>query len=107
MIINIDEYKNIKRVIIEFNDSDEELEIENSENLDNSEKIQKKKKKNKENSKFNETEEKDYIDNTPLDFSDLSNSNKPISIEKPKMPEIPDCDNRKPKVSEELQKLEF
>lgn len=103
MVINIDEYRNIKRVIIEFNDSEEELEIENSEN---SEKIQKKKKKNKENSKFNEIEEKDYIDNTPLDFSDLSNS-KPINIEKPKMPEIPDCDNRKPKVSEELQKLEF
>ena len=103
MVINIDEYKNIKRVIIEFNDSEGELEIENSENF---EKTQKKKKKNKENSKFNETEEKDYIDNTPLDFSDLSNS-KPINIEKPKMPEIPDCDNRKPKVSEELQKLEF
>ena len=103
MVINIDEYKNIKRVIIEFNDSEEELEIEKSENF---EKTQKKKKKNKENSKFNETEEKDYIDNTPLDFSDLSNS-KPINIEKPKMPEIPDCDNRKPKVSEELQKLEF
>ena len=103
MVINIDEYKNIKRVIIEFNDSEEELEIENSENF---EKTQKKKKKNKENSKFNETEEKDYIDNTPLDFSDLSNS-KPINIEKPKMPEIPDCDNRKPKVTEELQKLEF
>lgn len=103
MVINIDEYKNIKRVIIEFNDSEEELEIENSENF---EKTQKKKKKNKENSKFNETEEKDYIDNTPLDFSDLSNS-KPINSEKPKMPEIPDCDNRKPKVSEELQKLEF
>lgn len=103
MVINIDEYKNIKRVIIEFNDSEEELEIENSENF---EKTQKKKKKNKENSKFNETEGKDYIDNTPLDFSDLSNS-KPINIEKPKMPEIPDCDNRKPKVSEELQKLEF
>ena len=103
MVINIDEYKNIKRVIIEFNDSEEELEIENSENF---EKTQKKKKKNKENSKFNEIEEKDYIDNTPLDFSDLSNS-KPINIEKPKMPEIPDCDNRKPKVSEELQKLEF
>lgn len=111
MIINIDDTTNLKRIILEFdessNNSDEEINIINSNSTTNKTIKPKSRKTTKQD---NTT---DTIDNTdvPIDFKDYlesteisqSNSSSQEIIQKPVIPDI----NRDVKIADNMQNLKI
>ena len=114
MIINIDDTTNLKRIILEFdessNNSDEEINIINSNANSNSTNKTIKPKSRKTTKQDNTT---DTIDNTdvPIDFKDYlesteisqSNSSSQEIIQKPVIPDI----NRDVKIADNMQNLKI
>lgn len=108
MIINIDDTTNLKRIILEFdessNNSDEEINIINSNSTTNKT-IKPKSRKT--------TKQDDTIDNTdvPIDFNNYlesteisqSNSSSQEIIQKPVIPDI----NRDVKIADNMQNLKI
>ena len=113
MIINIDDTTNLKRIILEFdessNNSDEEINIINSNSNSTNKTIKPKSRKNTKQDN-NDTE---TIDNTdvPIDFKDYlesteisqSNSSSQEIIQKPVIPDI----NRDVKIADNMQNLKI
>lgn len=111
MIINIDDTTNLKRIILEFdessNNSDEEINIINSNSTTNKTIKPKSRKTTKQD---NTT---DTIDNTdvPIDFNNYlesteisqSNSSSQEIIQKPVIPDI----NRDVKIADNMQNLKI
>ena len=111
MIINIDDTTNLKRIILEFdessNNSDEEINIINSNSTTNKTIKPKSRKTTKQD---NTT---DTIDNTdvPIDFNNYlesteisqSNSSSQEIIQKPVIPDI----NRDIKIADNMQNLKI
>lgn len=96
MIINIDDTQKLKRVIIEFSDTEEEIDLKTVTKSNTS-----KLKKSETVTESNTTNEK------PINFDEFLDSKSEINdsqeiIEKPKIPEVKD---RKPKVSNNMQNL--
>lgn len=114
MIINIDDTTNLKRIILEFdessNNSDEEINIINSNANSNSTNKTIKPKSRKTTKQDNTT---DTIDNTdvPIDFNNYlesteisqSNSSSQEIIQKPVIPDI----NRDIKIADNMQNLKI
>lgn len=114
MIINIDDTTNLKRIILEFdessNNSDEEINIINSNANSNSTNKTIKPKSRKTTKQDNTT---DTIDNTdvPIDFNNYlesteisqSNSSSQEIIQKPVIPDI----NRDVKIADNMQNLKI
>ena len=114
MIINIDDTTNLKRIILEFdessNNSDEEINIINSNANSNSTNKTIKPKSRKTTKQDNTT---DTIDNTdvPIDVKDYlesteisqSNSSSQEIIQKPVIPDI----NRDVKIADNMQNLKI
>ena len=112
MIINIDDTTNLKRIILEFdessNNSDEEINIINSNSNSTNKTI---KPKSRKTTKQDNTT--DTIDNTdvPIDFKDYlesteisqSNSSSQEIIQKPVIPDI----NRDIKIADNMQNLKI
>lgn len=112
MIINIDDTTNLKRIILEFdessNNSDEEINIINSNSNTTNKTI---KPKSRKTTKQDNTT--DTIDNTdvPIDFKDYlesteisqSNSSSQEIIQKPVIPDI----NRDVKIADNMQNLKI
>lgn len=112
MIINIDDTTNLKRIILEFdessNNSDEEINIINSNSNTTNKTI---KPKSRKTTKQDNTT--DTIDNTdvPIDFKDYlesteisqSNSSSQEIIQKPVIPDI----NRDIKIADNMQNLKI
>jgi hypothetical protein len=112
MIINIDDTTNLKRIILEFdessNNSDEEINIINSNSNSTNKTI---KPKSRKTTKQDNTT--DTIDNTdvPIDFKDYlesteisqSNSSSQEIIQKPVIPDI----NRDVKIADNMQNLKI
>lgn len=112
MIINIDDTANLKRIILEFdessNNSDEEINIINSNSNSTNKTI---KPKSRKTTKQDNTT--DTIDNTdvPIDFKDYlesteisqSNSSSQEIIQKPVIPDI----NRDVKIADNMQNLKI
>ena len=113
MIINIDDTTNLKRIILEFdessNNSDEEINIINSNSNSTNKTIKPKSRKTTKQ----ETETSESIDNTdvPIDFKDYlesteisqSNSSSQEIIQKPVIPDI----NRDVKIADNMQNLKI
>jgi hypothetical protein len=109
MIINIDDTTNLKRIILEFdessNNSDEEINIINSNSNTTNKTIKPKSRKT--------TKQDDTIDNTdvPIDFKDYlesteisqSNSSSQEIIQKPVIPDI----DRDVKIADNMQNLKI
>lgn len=109
MIINIDDTTNLKRIILEFdessNNSDEEINIINSNSNSTNKTIKPKSRKT--------TKQDDTIDNTdvPIDFNNYlesteisqSNSSSQEIIQKPVIPDI----NRDVKIADNMQNLKI
>lgn len=93
MIINIDDTQKLKRVIIEFSDTEEEIDLKTVTKSNTS-----KPKKSETVTESNTTNEK------PINFDEFLDSKSETQevIEKPKIPEVKD---RKPKVSNNMQNL--
>lgn len=113
MIINIDDTTNLKRIILEFdessNNSDEEINIINSNSNNNTSKTIKPTKSRKTTKQDNTT---DTIDNTdvPIDFNNYlesteisQSSNSQEIIQKPVIPDI----NRDIKIADNMQNLKI
>lgn len=114
MIINIDDTTNLKRIILEFdessNNSDEEINIINSNANSNSTNKTIKPKSRKTTKQDNTT---DTIDNTdvPIDFNNYlesteisqSNSSSQEIIQKPVIPDI----DRDVKIADNMQNLKI
>ena len=114
MIINIDDTTNLKRIILEFdessNNSDEEINIINSNSNSKTITPNKPTKSRKTTKQDNTT---DTIDNTdvPIDFKDYlesteisqSNSSSQEIIQKPVIPDI----NRDIKIADNMQNLKI
>ena len=112
MIINIDDTTNLKRIILEFDDSNEssneEINIINSNSNTTNKTI---KPKSRKTTKQDDTT--DTIDNTdvPIDFKDYlesteisqSNSSSQEIIQKPVIPDI----NRDVKIADNMQNLKI
>lgn len=112
MIINIDDTTNLKRIILEFdessNNSDEEINIINSNSNSTNKTI---KPKSRKTTKQDDTT--DTIDNTdvPIDFKDYlesteisqSNSSSQEIIQKPVIPDI----DRDVKIADNMQNLKI
>lgn len=112
MIINIDDTTNLKRIILEFdessNNSDEEINIINSNSNTTNKTI---KPKSRKTTKQDNTT--DTIDNTdvPIDFKDYlesteisqSNSSSQEIIQKPVIPDI----DRDVKIADNMQNLKI
>lgn len=110
MIINIDDTTNLKRIILEFdessNNSDEEINIINSNSTNKTIKPKSRKTTKQDNTT-------DTIDNTdvPIDFKDYlesteisqSNSSSQEIIQKPVIPDI----NRDVKIADNMQNLKI
>lgn len=111
MIINIDDTTNLKRIILEFdessNNSDEEINIINSNSNSTNKTI---KPKSRKTTKQDNTT--DTIDNTdvPIDFKDYlestETSNNLSSQEIIQKPVIPDI-NRDIKIADNMQNLKI
>jgi hypothetical protein len=115
MIINIDDTTNLKRIILEFdessNNSDEEINIINSNSNSTNKTI--KPKSRKTTKQDNTTDTSENIDNTdvPIDFKDYlesteisqSNSSSQEIIQKPVIPDI----NRDVKIADNMQNLKI
>lgn len=113
MIINIDDTTNLKRIILEFdessNNSDEEINIINSNSNTTNKTIKPKSRKTTKQ----ETETSESIDNTdvPIDFNNYlesteisqSNSSSQEIIQKPVIPDI----NRDVKIADNMQNLKI
>ena len=113
MIINIDDTTNLKRIILEFdessNNSDEEINIINSNSNTTNKTIKPKSRKTTKQ----ETETSESIDNTdvPIDFNNYlesteisqSNSSSQEIIQKPVIPDI----NRDIKIADNMQNLKI
>lgn len=113
MIINIDDTTNLKRIILEFdessNNSDEEINIINSNSNSTNKTIKPKSRKTTKQ----ETETSESIDNTdvPIDFNNYlesteisqSNSSSQEIIQKPVIPDI----NRDVKIADNMQNLKI
>ena len=113
MIINIDDTTNLKRIILEFdessNNSDEEINIINSNSNTTNKTI---KPKSRKTTKQDDTADT-TIDNTdvPIDFKDYlesteisqSNSSSQEIIQKPVIPDI----NRDIKIADNMQNLKI
>lgn len=108
MIINIDDTTNLKRIILEFdessNNSDEEINIINSNSNSTNKTIKPKSRKT--------TKQDDTIDNTdvPIDFNNYlesteisQSSNSQEIIQKPVIPDI----NRDVKIADNMQNLKI
>ena len=95
MIINIDDTQKLKRVIIEFSDTEEEIDFKTVTKSNTS-----KPKKSETVTESNTSKEK------PINFDEFLDSKTDNElqevIEKPKIPEVKD---RKPKVSNNMQNL--
>lgn len=95
MIINIDDTQKLKRVIIEFSDTEEEIDLKTVTKSNTS-----KPKKIETVTESNTSKEK------PINFDEFLDSKQENDsqeiIEKPKIPEVKD---RKPKVSNNMQNL--
>lgn len=108
MIINIDDTTNLKRIILEFdessNNSDEEINIINSNSNTTNKTIKPKSRKT--------TKQDDTIDNTdvPIDFNNYlestETSNNLSSQEIIQKPVIPDI-NRDIKIADNMQNLKI
>ena len=111
MIINIDDTTNLKRIILEFdessNNSDEEINIINSNSNSTNKTI---KPKSRKTTKQDNTT--DTIDNTdvPIDFNNYlesteisQSSNSQEIIQKPVIPDI----NRDVKIADNMQNLKI
>jgi len=113
MIINIDDTTNLKRIILEFdessNNSDEEINIINSNSTTNKTIKPKSRKTTKQD---NTTDTTDTIDNTdvPIDFNNYlestETSNNLSSQEIIQKPVIPDI-NRDIKIADNMQNLKI
>lgn len=113
MIINIDDTTNLKRIILEFdessNNSDEEINIINSNSNTTNKTIKSKSRKTTKQDDKSET----LTDNTdvPIDFKDYlesteisqSNSSSQEIIQKPVIPDI----NRDVKIADNMQNLKI
>lgn len=113
MIINIDDTTNLKRIILEFdessNNSDEEINIINSNSNSTNKTIKPKSRKTTKQ----ETETSESIDNTdvPIDFNNYlesteisqSNSSSQEIIQKPVIPDI----DRDVKIADNMQNLKI
>jgi hypothetical protein len=113
MIINIDDTTNLKRIILEFDDSNEssneEINIINSNSNTTNKTIKPKSRKTTKQ----ETETSESIDNTdvPIDFNNYlesteisqSNSSSQEIIQKPVIPDI----NRDVKIADNMQNLKI
>lgn len=113
MIINIDDTTNLKRIILEFdessNNSDEEINIINSNSNTTNKTIKPKSRKTTKQDDKSET----LTDNTdvPIDFKDYlesteisqSNSSGQEIIQKPVIPDI----NRDVKIADNMQNLKI
>lgn len=113
MIINIDDTTNLKRIILEFdessNNSDEEINIINSNSNTTNKTIKPKSRKTIKQDDKSET----LTDNTdvPIDFKDYlesteisqSNSSSQEIIQKPVIPDI----NRDIKIADNMQNLKI
>lgn len=113
MIINIDDTTNLKRIILEFdessNNSDEEINIINSNSNSTNKTI---KPKSRKTTKQDDTADT-TVDNTdvPIDFKDYlesteisqSNSSSQEIIQKPVIPDI----NRDVKIADNMQNLKI
>lgn len=116
MIINIDDTTNLKRIILEFdessNNSDEEINIINS-NSNNTSKTITPNKPTKSRKTTKQDNTTDTIDNTdvPIDFKDYlesteisqSNSSSQEIIQKPVIPDI----DRDVKIADNMQNLKI
>lgn len=115
MIINIDDTTNLKRIILEFdessNNSDEEINIINSNSNSTNKTI---KPKSRKTAKQDTTYTSENIDNTdvPIDFNnylestETSNSDIKSSQEIIQKPVIPDID-RDVKIADNMQNLKI
>lgn len=113
MIINIDDTTNLKRIILEFdessNNSDEEINIINSNSNSTNKTIKPKSRKTTKQDDKSET----LTDNTdvPIDFNNYlesteisqSNSSSQEIIQKPVIPDI----NRDVKIADNMQNLKI
>lgn len=113
MIINIDDTTNLKRIILEFdessNNSDEEINIINSNSNTTNKTIKPKSRKTTKQDDKSET----LTDNTdvPIDFNNYlesteisqSNSSSQEIIQKPVIPDI----NRDVKIADNMQNLKI
>ena len=114
MIINIDDTTNLKRIILEFdetneNSNNEEINIINSNSNTTNKTIKPKSRKTTKQ----ETETSESIDNTdvPIDFNNYlesteisqSNSSSQEIIQKPVIPDI----NRDIKIADNMQNLKI
>ena len=112
MIINIDDTTNLKRIILEFdessNNSDEEINIINSNSNTTNKTIKPKSRKTTKQDDKSET----LTDNTdvPIDFKDYlesteisQSSNSQEIIQKPVIPDI----NRDVKIADNMQNLKI
>ena len=111
MIINIDDTTNLKRIILEFdessNNSDEEINIINSNSNTTNKTIKPKSRKTTKQDDKSET----LTDNTdvPIDFKDYlestetSNQSSQEIIQKPVIPDI----NRDIKIADNMQNLKI
>lgn len=104
MIINIDETKSLKRIIIEFNDE------ETTEEIDIVKKPENKIKKSTPNKKTvlnDEENQSDNISDKTLDLSFLNNNSNNEKKEIVEKPSIPDIENRTAEIADSMQNLEF
>jgi len=116
MIINIDDTTNLKRIILEFdessNNSDEEINIINSNSNNNTSKTITPNKPTKSRKTTKQDNTTDTIDNTdvPIDFNNYlestETSNNLSSQEIIQKPVIPDI-NRDIKIADNMQNLKI